>query len=168
MDEREATVVVGILTAYYPHQTMPDTTVKAWVHQLRAYSFEEARDAVEMLAPVEKWMPALADIIAVIRSNWANQQTNMLGMPEGPTMQEWVEQNPEWRERVEAFTKKATGRREEKSEPPQDRFVKFRRDAALLDKPASQHARKKRDCTEHRFITRDRCFYCGASQEAVT
>lgn len=161
MDEREATVVVGILTAYYPHQTMPDTTVRAWVHQLKAYSFEDARNAVEMLAPVEKWMPALADIVAVIRSNWANHQTNVLGAPEGPTMGEWVEQNPEWRERVDAFTKKATGRVEEKTKPPEDDFLKLRRDAMYLDQPRSSHPRKKRDCKEHRYITNDRCFYCG-------
>ena len=167
MDEREAQVVVGILAAYYPHQTMPDSTVAAWVHQLRAYSFEEAREAVEQLAPVEKWMPSLADIIAMIRAGWANRQGNMLGEPEGPTLQEFMESNPEWRERVEAFTKQAKGRREERSELPVDRYEKLRADAATLDRPTSTRPRKKSECKEHRFITHDRCFDCGAPAPTV-
>lgn len=162
MDEREAKVIVGLLMTYYPNQKLPDSTVIAWVHQLRPYSFENAREAVEMLAPTQRWMPALADIIATIRSGWANNQTSMIAGPEGQSMEEFLESNPEWRERVEAFTKKAKPRREERTDLPTDRHEKLKAEAALLDRPASTHPRKKSACKEHRFITSDRCFYCGA------
>lgn len=161
MDDREARVIVGTIVAHWPHQSMPDSTVNAWVIQLRPFRFSEAQEAVTQLAAAERWMPAIADVIATIRRGWANIATPALGEPQGISMEEFVEQNPDWRERIDAFTKNATGRKEEVASLPVDRYQRLRADVALLDQPDSTHPRKRRDCTEHRFITHDRCFYCG-------
>jgi|ERR1051326_251851 hypothetical protein len=166
MDDREARMIVGIIAAYWPHQTMPDSTVAAWAHQLRAYNFTEAQEAVENLVPVEKWMPTIADIIAMIRAGWANQQAAMLTEGEGLSLDEFMWENPEWRERVEAFTKEAKGRVEEPAgEPPVDRWHQLRVDAAMLDKPGAAKPAKRNDGHEHRAITHDRCYYCGVRVE---
>jgi hypothetical protein len=161
----EAKAIVGLMQVYWPSQKLPESTVMLWSKALESYSYEHAKAAVDMLVTSAKWTPSLAEVVATIRGGWAQPGQPELGEGDGPTLEEFMQANPEWRERVEAFTKKATGRREEKSSPPQDRFDKLRKDAAVLDKPKSSHPRGKKACTEHRFITSDRCFYCGSPQE---
>jgi hypothetical protein len=163
----EAKAVVGLIQVYWPNQKLPESTVMLWSKALESYSYEHAKAAVDLHVVSAKWMPSLAEVVATIRAGMAQPGQPELGEGDGPTLEEFMEANPEWRERVEAFTKKATGRREEKSEPPQDRFVKLRADAATLDRPKSNHPRKKRECKEHRFITSDRCFYCGELEHAT-
>lgn len=38
----------------------------------------------------------------------------------------------------------------------------IQRGVQMLDKPQAERPRHPRDCNEHAFILRDRCFWCGA------
>ena len=165
MQAHEAKAIVGLIQTYWPNQKLPDSTVMLWSKSLEQYSYEHAKAALDMLVVHAQWMPSLAELIATIRGGWAQPGQPELGEGDGPTLEEFMEQNPQWRARVEAFTKKATGRREEKSEPPIDRYEKLKRDAATLDRPGSSRPIKRRECEQHSFLTRDRCFWCGAPQE---
>ncbi len=165
MQAHEAKAIVGLIQTYWPNQKLPESTVLMWSKALESYSYEHAKAAVDMLVSSATWMPSLAEVVATIRGGWAQPGQPELGEGDGPTLEEFMQDNPQWRERVEAFTTKAKPRHEEKSEAPRDRYAKLGADAAALDRPASTHPKKKRECTEHRFITSDHCFDCGAPQE---
>lgn len=167
MQAHEAKAIVGLMQVYWPSQKLPESTVVLWSKALESYSYEHAKAAVDMLVVSAKWTPSLAEVIATIRGGWAQPGQPELGEGDGPTLEEFMEANPEWRARVEAFTKKATGRREEQRKAPVDDYEKLKYNASTLDKPKSTHPRKKSQCEEHRFITSDRCFYCGELEHAT-
>jgi hypothetical protein len=107
----EAKAIVGLMQVYWPSQKLPESTVMLWSKALESYSYEHAKAAVDMLVTSAKWTPSLAEVVATIRGGWAQPGQPELGEGDGPTLEEFMQANPEWRERVEAFTKKATGRR---------------------------------------------------------
>ncbi len=76
MDDKQAQAIIGLLNAYYPKADMPDSTVIAWALQLRPYSYEDAKWAVEQTAASSKWLPALSDILGTIRHHRSDNAPN--------------------------------------------------------------------------------------------
>ena len=163
MQAHEAKALIGLLGTYWPSQKLPESSVIAWIHQLQPYPYDDTKRAIDLLVANNRYMPSIAEIIKTIRADWARRTEPMLPEPGAMTMEEFVEANPEWKERVEAFPSKATPRREERvSDLPVDRYQKLQAEAAELDRPQSAFRRKKSECTDHRFLMHDRCYYCGA------
>jgi hypothetical protein len=168
MNSSEALRVVAVLAAGH-NVEIADETAVLWANDLLGHDVPDALEACTISRTTQKfldWATYMAFVRDCRRQRLGEAEQPMLGEGDGPSMQEWVQANPEWRERVEAFTKKATGRREEKSsELPVDRYSKLRREAAMLDKPGSKRPIKRSECKNHAFLTHDRCFWCGTPQE---
>lgn len=93
MDDRQAKAAIALLSAYYPNQPMPDSTVIAWTMQLRTYEYEDARWAIEQIVQTSRRMPSLADVLDGVRSHRRDQPERALPAPQPSRLADRIEQH---------------------------------------------------------------------------
>jgi len=95
MNETEARQAIGVLTAYYPRDEVPASTVAAWSAALADYDVRDAIGAANVLGADRRFLPSLAEwlveVRAVRRDRWQREEARAL--PEGGyiSLAEWRE-----------------------------------------------------------------------------
>lgn len=107
MNITEAKAVIALLSAGFPRDPMPPSTVSLWASKLTAYDYDDAEQAARDVVEAFDRMPSLktfTDAIYELRKHrWAS-----VALPAGPVgggihFAEFVAQNPDVRERIEAM-----------------------------------------------------------------
>lgn len=65
MNDHEAAVVLGVLTAAWPKQDLPDATVDLWLSLLTELDLGDARAAANTVVRQDQWFPAVARFLEV-------------------------------------------------------------------------------------------------------
>lgn len=60
MNRRDVAAVLGILTAAWPNQTLPEQTVAVWMDMLADLDPADAQQAARTLVKTEQWFPSIA------------------------------------------------------------------------------------------------------------
>lgn len=60
--------VIGLLTAYFPHMTLPEPTVLLWADEIRGYDYGAALEAVKRIGRDSAKPPSLAELLSLVRA----------------------------------------------------------------------------------------------------
>ena len=107
MKASEATRLVDMLSAYWPSAEMPDETAVLWSRELLPHDAEDVMEAIEIIGPRRQWMPSLAELMGVVREcrtdRLAQQARALPAKHDALSFAEFLNLNPEWKERVLAL-----------------------------------------------------------------
>jgi len=168
VNKPQAKSVLALLSAAFPREPMPDSTVELWSSAMLELEFDDARLAVSNIVSDMDRMPSLHQLKLACLSVKRDRLPELsAGGPSGPSLAAFLEANPEMRERVAKISNGPLRKETKVSERPKDMYEKIREVAQKLDRAQSDHPRKRRECAEHEFITHDRCYWCGAPAQTV-
>lgn len=167
MNTPQAKAVIALLSAAFPREPMPDSTVEMWAAQMTEIEYEDAKEAVsDLLVSVDR-MPSLNQLLLAARQAKVDRYPELPDTtPEGPTFREWLDENPEYRKRLDGIGAGGPPAEEKTSRRDVSKSITqvIRQTAQTLDRPQSSTPRKRSECAEHQFFLRDRCYWCGAPQ----
>lgn len=106
MNKPQAKAALGLLSAAFPRDPMPESSLEMWSTALIDHDFEDTRNAVDLAALTMDRMPSLHQLVALcedIRRQRIQDEAKALPEPRSSlfvTFPEWLKTHPEMHERV--------------------------------------------------------------------